>query len=95
MMGTLRWEKECAIRGAEEVAVVEGKLKRLRLEAEETDLQVRLKTLRAELAAKHVEKVLLARNTANRNGELMRSRKRMRELRGADDIAAPRKARQQ
>jgi circadian clock protein KaiC len=95
LMGTLRWEKECAIRGAEEVAEVEGKLKRLRLEAEETDLQVRLKTLRAELAAKHVEKVLLARNTANRNGELMRSRKRMRELRGADDIAAPRKARQQ
>jgi circadian clock protein KaiC len=93
LMGTLRWEKECAIRGAEEVAEVEGKLKRLRLEAEETDLQVRLKTLRAELAAKHVEKVLLAHNTANRNGELMRSRKRMLELRGADELVSPRKAR--
>ncbi len=93
LMGTLRWEKECAIRGAEEVAEVEGRLKRLRLEAEETDLQVRLKTLRAELAAKHVEKVLLAHNTANRNGELMRSRKRMLELRGADALDVPRKAR--
>jgi circadian clock protein KaiC len=93
LMGTLRWEKECAIRGAEEAAEVEGRLKRLRLEAEETDLQVRLKTLRAELAAKHVEKVLLAHNTANRNGELMRSRKRMLELRGADALDVPRKAR--
>ena len=43
LMGTLRWEKESAERVATEVAEVAGKLKRVRLDAEEAELEVRLK----------------------------------------------------
>ena len=46
LMGTLRWEKESAERVANEVAEVAGKLKRVRLDAEEAELEVR-----AEVAA--------------------------------------------
>ncbi|HEY8683674.1 MAG TPA: circadian clock protein KaiC [Rhodanobacter sp.] len=84
LMGTLRWEKEGAERVASELAEVAGKLKRVRLDAEEAELEVRLKSLQVELAAKQVEKELLARTTEAREGELSRGRTRMRELRGAD-----------
>jgi circadian clock protein KaiC len=84
LMGTLRWEKESALRTAAELADVESQLKQLQLEAEESELEARLKNLQTELTAKHVEKTLLSRTTANRNGELMRTRARMLELRGAD-----------
>jgi circadian clock protein KaiC len=84
LMGTLRWEKESAERVANEVAEVAGKLKRVRLDAEEAELEVRLKSLQVELAAKQVEKELLARTTEAREGELSRGRTRLRELRGAD-----------
>ena len=84
LMGTLRWEKESAERVATEVAEVAGKLKRVRLDAEEAELEVRLKSLQVELEAKQVEKELLARTTASREGELSRHRTQMGELRGAD-----------
>src|SRR6185436_10092855 len=45
LMGTLRWEKESAERVATEVAEVAGKLKRVRLDAEEAVLEVRAKSL--------------------------------------------------
>ena len=82
LMGTLRWEKESAERVANEVAEVAGKLKRVRLDAEEAELEVRVKSLQTELVAKQVEKALLARTTESREGELSRGRTRMRELRG-------------
>ena len=91
LMGTLRWEKESAERVANEVAEVAGKLKRVRLDAEEAELEVRLKSLQAELVAKQVEKALLARTTESRKGELSRGRTRMRELRGADAAIPGRK----
>ena len=72
LMGTLRWEKESAERVANEVAEVAGKLKRVRLDAEEAELEVRVKSLQAELVAKQVEKALLARTTESREGELSR-----------------------
>lgn len=84
LSGTLRWEKESAERVAAEVAEVSGKLKRVRLDAEEAELAVRLKSLQAELEAKQVEKELLARTTESREGELSRHRTQMGELRGAD-----------
>ena len=40
LMGTLRWEKERAERVANEVTEVAGKLKRVRLDAEEAELEV-------------------------------------------------------
>jgi circadian clock protein KaiC len=49
LMGTLRWEKESAERVANEVAEVAGKLKRVSLDAEEAELEVRVKSLQVEL----------------------------------------------
>jgi circadian clock protein KaiC len=89
LMGTMRWEKESAERVAHEVAEVEGKLKRVSLDAEEAVLEVRAKSLQTELLAKQVEKTLLTRATKSRQSELSRGRVRMRELRGAD-AATPR-----
>jgi len=88
LMGTLRWEKEGAERAAAEATKVAGKLKRVRLDAEEAELGVRLKSLQVELQAKQVEKALLARTTEIHKGELSLGRTRMGELRGAD-VAIP------
>jgi circadian clock protein KaiC len=93
LMGTLRWEKESAQRVANEVAEVAGKLKRVTLDAEEAVLEVRAKSLQTELVAKQVEKTLLARTTASREGELSRGDVRMRELRGGDATALGAKGR--
>jgi len=84
LMGTLRWEKESAERLAHEGTEVAGKLKRVRLDAEEAELQVRVKSLQVELEAKQVEKALLAHTKESRKGELTRDRTRMGKLRGAD-----------
>jgi circadian clock protein KaiC len=91
LMGTLRWEKESAERGANEVTKVAGKLKRVTLDAEEAELEVRVKALQTELVAKQVEKALLTRTTESREGQLSRGRTRMRELRGADAAIPERK----
>jgi circadian clock protein KaiC len=92
LMGTLRWEKESADRIANEVAEVAGKLKRVRLDAEEAELEVRVKSLQVELVAKQVEKALLARTKESGERELVRRRHHMRELRGADAQLPERKA---
>jgi circadian clock protein KaiC len=91
LMGTMRWEKELAERRAHEVTEMDGKLKRAMLDAEEAELEVRLKSLQVELSAKQVEKALLARTTESHKGELSQGRSRMRELRGADVTVRRRK----
>lgn len=91
LMGTLRWQKESAERLATEVGEVAGKLKRVLLDAEEAELEVRLKSLGVELEAKQVEKELLARTTASSEKESTRGRTRMRELRGADAMLPSRR----
>ena len=88
LMGTLRWEKERAVRLAAETAEVALCLKRVRLDTEEAELEVRLKSLQTELVAKRGEKSLLARANASREGEVSEGHTQLRELRGADD--APR-----
>ena len=85
LMGTLRWEKERAVRLQAETAEVAARLKRLRLEAEEAELEVRLKSLQTELVAKRAEKSLLARADVTREGEASEGNHHLRELRGADD----------
>jgi circadian clock protein KaiC len=84
LMGTLRWEKESAERVAKETAEVAAKLKRVRLDAEEAELEVRVKSLQVELVAKQVEKALQVSATQIREGQLSQGRRRMGELRGAD-----------
>jgi len=91
LMGTLRWEKERAETAAHENADAAAKLKRVRLDAEEAELEVRLKSLQVELVAKQVEKELLVRTTASSKGELSRGRTQIKELRGADAAIPKRK----
>jgi circadian clock protein KaiC len=91
LMGTMRWEKESAERNAHEVTEVAAKLKRVRLDAEEAELAVRVRSLHVELEAKQVEKALLARTRESDKGGISRDRTRIGELRGADATAAPRK----
>jgi circadian clock protein KaiC len=91
LMGTLRWEKERAERAANDVTEVAGRLKRVRLDAEEAELEVRVRSLQVELEAKQVEKALLARSTETHKGEASLGRTRMRELRGADAATPARK----
>jgi circadian clock protein KaiC len=88
LMGTLRWEKETAERLANEVARASGKLKRVKLDAEEAELKVREKSLRTELVAKRVEKILLNRMDESRELELARGKLRTRQLRGGDVVTA-------
>jgi circadian clock protein KaiC len=88
LMGTMRWEKESAERVSKEVAEVAGKLKLVTLEAQQAELEVRLKAVQTELIAKQVEKTLLASTTASRKAVTLRGSLRMRELRGGD---APRR----
>jgi circadian clock protein KaiC len=92
LMGTMRWEKESAERVATEVTEVAGRLKRVKLDAEEAELEVRVRSLQVELEAKHVEKALLAVTTQSHEGDISRGHKRIRELRGADAAIAARKA---
>jgi circadian clock protein KaiC len=88
LMGTMRWEKESAERVASEVADVAGKLKLVTLDAQQAELEVRLKAVQTELVAKQVEKTLLASTTASRKAVKVSGSARMRELRGGD---APRR----
>ena len=85
LMGTLRWEKERAVRLAEETAEAAARLRRVRLDAEEAELEVRLRSLQTELVAKRNEKSLLARATESHEGEVSEGHTQLRELRGADD----------
>jgi circadian clock protein KaiC len=84
LMGTLRWEKESAERDALEGVEVATKLNRVRLDAEEADLELRLKALQTELAAKRNEKALQTHTTATQERDLTLDDNRLRELRGAD-----------
>lgn len=91
LMGTMRWEKESAERAASEGREVALKLKRDRLDAEEAELAVRMKSLQVELAAKRMEKAMLVRSTRSREENQSKGRTRMRELRGADAARPVRK----
>jgi len=84
LMGTMRWEKEGSVRRATEVAEMAGRLRRVKLDAEEAELAVRVKSLQAELGAKKAEKVLMALTAEIDEREMSSVRTRMGELRGAD-----------
>jgi len=84
LMGTLRWEKEEALRTAGELSETEADVKQLRLNAEEAELLVRIQSLRTELAAKRAKKTLLTHTVQSRRDETARGVKRIQKLRGAD-----------
>jgi circadian clock protein KaiC len=89
LMGTMRWEKESAERHASELAAVATKLRSVRLEAEEAELEARVKSLQVELTAKQTEKAVLARSEEIRERELLLGRNRIRQLRGTDEVPEP------
>jgi circadian clock protein KaiC len=89
LMGTMRWEKESAARHASEVAAVEATLGGARLQAQEAELEARIRLLQLELQAKLNEKSVLAHSAAVHEKELELGRNRMRELRGSDVTPQP------
>ena len=89
LMGTMRWEKESAERHAREVAAVDARLRSVKLEAEQAELEARMKLLQVELAAKLTEKAVLARSAEVHEKEIALGRDRMRELRGSDVTPEP------
>lgn len=91
LMGTLRWEKERTERIAAEAAETAAKLKRLKLDAEEAQLALRVKSLQAELVSTQAEIALLVRSTQSREGEMSRGRSEIKELRGDDETIADEK----
>jgi circadian clock protein KaiC len=84
LMGTLRWEKENALRNAGEFSETEAGIKQLRLNAEEAELRVRLQSLRTELQAKRATRRLLAHTVRTRRDETARGLQRIKKLRGGD-----------
>jgi circadian clock protein KaiC len=84
LMGTMRWEKESAERHASELAAVAAKLSAVRLDAEEAELEARMRSLQLELAAKQTEKAVLSRSADRHAQEVLAGRDRMHELRGTD-----------
>ena len=82
LMGTLRWEKERAVRAAENEKGALAKQKKAALDVEEAALEGRLKTLQAELEAKRAEKKALANAEVSRDKGLIQSKNQLRALRG-------------
>ncbi len=84
LMGTLRWEKERAVRMKREESEADKKQKQATLEAEEALLEVRLKAVQLELHVKRAEKQALTRFSEDSTDESSRGRTHLHELRGAD-----------
>lgn len=84
LMGTMRWQTERAEQAAMEATEVASALERGRLDAEEAELEARVKALQSELVAKQIEKALLLGSSQKRAGDLSRNLSRLEELRGAD-----------
>lgn len=84
LMGTMRWEKESAERHAREISSVAAKLKTVKLEAEEAEIEARVKLLQFELASKLTEKAVLAHSAEVHQKEQAMGLERMRQLRGTD-----------
>lgn len=84
LMGTLRWEKERAVRMKKEATEADNKQKEATLEAEEALLEVQLKAVQLELHVKRAEKQALTRLSEDSTDESSRGRTHLHELRGAD-----------
>jgi circadian clock protein KaiC len=86
LMGTLRWEKELALRDAKAEAEKSTQRQRLKIESEEAELAARIKLLQVELEMKRVEKNLLVKSAASGATESSQNEKSLRTLRKADSI---------
>lgn len=84
LMGTLRWEKELAVRRAEEEKAAQARQKKDAIEAEESELEARFKAIKLELEAKRAQKNALTDSGKNGHAKLARESERLRLMRGAD-----------
>jgi circadian clock protein KaiC len=84
LMGTLRWEKELAVRTAKDEAQVTAKQKKATLDAEKALLEVQLKAVQLDLQVKRTEQEVLDRLTANLTEEQASGKSHLGELRGVD-----------
>ena len=92
LMGTQRWQKELAEKSTTRVAEVAAKLSQVKLDAQEAELEVSMRSLQTELEAKRLEKALLIQTRQSHQDELLRSKERIKEMRGDDDTIADEKA---
>ncbi len=86
IMGTLRWEKERAVRAAREDAEAVAKQKRDALEMEDVDLEIRIKAMQRQLKARRTEMRARSRLAADHTVDMARGRTHLRELRGVDAV---------
>jgi len=91
LMGTLRWEKEQAVRSERLLAKTADQKQRIRLENEEAELLARLKLLEGELELKRVEKDSLVRAVARQEAETSQGHNLLKKLRKADVAGRKRK----
>ena len=87
LMGTMRWEKERAVRAAQLAQEAELERKRVEIEVAQGDLNDRVKQLRRELRLKQVELDLLTRATRQRQRTRVAGVTDLKRLRGADGKA--------
>jgi hypothetical protein len=80
----LRWEKELAVRTAEEEKAVQARQKKVALELEEAELLARLKAMQMELQAKRFQKSSLDASARSHDAVLVRQEAQLRALRGVD-----------
>ena len=85
LMGTLRWEKEQAVRTAVSEKAAEASLRRAALELEEAELEARLKTTLLELKAKRAQKSALSDSGKSNFADRNRERAALSVLRGAEE----------
>lgn len=85
LMGTLRWEKESAVRAARDETDSARERRQAMLATEEALLEVRLKAVELELEVKRTERAALSRSLADRSDELASGRSHLGELRGVDE----------
>jgi circadian clock protein KaiC len=86
LMGTLRWEKERAVREAQEETEAAAKHKQAEFESEEAAIESRLKALELELRLKRAEKEVVMLRAVNRSAAQVNGESRLNFLRGADEI---------
>jgi circadian clock protein KaiC len=92
LMGTLRWEKELALRDAKAEAENASRRQRMKIESEEAELTARIKLLQVELEMKRVEKNLLGKTAASGAAEFLQHQNQLGGLRKADAAHSKAKA---
>jgi circadian clock protein KaiC len=84
VMGTMRWEKERAVKAAREESEALEKKKQATLDFEQADLELRLRAVQRDLEIKRAEKRASTHSAANQTIDRAKGRTRLRELRGVD-----------